>query len=440
MQNTENKNNRKEASRTRESRQGYACEESNGSFSWTRGSLMRLTGLAVVVCVVALGGVVMADALDVSRIEYQGAFKLSGAYSYGGHGSAYYPDGNPTPDPGEGPGSLFVLGHTWNNNIGQVAIPTTLGKLSDGATVATLTQARDLVPPTNANPPYAPGHAGGIEYVYGDSHLYFCTHPNGSPSGVQTDLDGKIGGNNVQYSYVAGPPEVESDWYNLSGVDQRSIGDSICSIPSDWSTAAGIPDQFVAMSGTWMPYSRGPRLYAYDGDSPVDHDGNPATHKQAAATKLIEYGGANVMTDWDRDDSWQGVAWLESAGQGAVVFAGTKDITNDGDSSNPDTLHAALLFYDPGDVYAAVTGGNPYDPQPYAMLDVQDLLFKDFRFDSVAYDRERNLLFAIDRKDSNPQVVYVWKIADPPAPKPVAEPASLSLLGLALLGLRKKRS
>ena len=383
---------------------------------------MRLVKLVVaVVCVVALAGVALGDQIAPSQLVYQGAFKLSGSYNYGGHGSAYYPDGNPTPQADEGPGSLFVIGHTWYNNVGQVAVPTTLGKLSDGAAVATLTQARQLVGPTNSNPPYAPSHAGGIEYVYGDSHLYFATHPNGTPDGLQTDLDGKKGGVDISYP---------GDWYNLSGVDHRSIGDSVCSVPGDWSTSAGIPDQFLAMSGVWMPYSRGPRLYAYDGDS--------AGGVSVPTTTLIEYGGGNVMTDWDQDDSWQGVVWLEAGADSAVVFAGTKDITNSGDSADPDTLHAALLFYDPADILAAVTGGNPYDPQPYAILDVQDLMFITNNIVSLAYDRERNLLFGFNNHNNNPAIAHVWQIELPA--QPVAEPAGLSLVGLALLAIRRKRS
>jgi len=366
------------------------------------------------VFVVALGTAAVADPLDPSQVVYQGAFKLSHSYDWGAYGAAYYPVGNPAPLPGEMTGSLKVYGHAWNHNMGEVAIPTTLGKKSLGATLGTLTQARDIAPPTNANPPYQPGAGGALEYLAGMDKLCYGANTGGGAGHGFCNPDG---------TSPQGP------WV-VAGQDQRRLGGAISEIAPAWG-AANLPAGQVLITGfEWAPYGAGPTIVAYD---PSD----PAPGTALPSTRLLAYSGANPMTDWDRDDTWSGSAWLEAGADSAVVLLGRKDVTNmGGDAGAADDLKAWMLFFDPADLAAVVAGGNTYDPQPYAMIDMSAEIYSVQQFESAAYDRERNLLFGIENNNGN-ETVHVWLITEPALPIP--EPAGLSLIGLTLLALRRRR-
>ena len=95
-----------------------------------------------------------------------------------------------------------------------------------------------------------------------------------------------------------------------------------------------------------------------------------------------------------------------------------------------------MRFFDPADLAAVVAGGNTDDPQPYAMIDMSAEIYSVQQFESAAYDRERNLLFGIENNNGN-ETVHVWLITEPALPIP--EPAGLSLIGLTLLALRRRR-
>lgn len=89
---------------------------------------------------------------------------------------------------------------------------------------------------------------------------------------------------------------------------------------------------------------------------------------------------------------------------------------------------AQIIFYDPAD-FAAVKSGTmePYEPQPYARLDIDDHLLLDWpigtetdcglgdqrkcRTGAIAYDRERGFLYVLElfADDSKP-VVHVWQV------------------------------
>jgi len=375
---------------------------------------MRLVRLAMAAALVmALGTVAMADPIAPDRLEYQGAFKLSGTWAYGGYGAAYYGPGNPAPLAGELTGSLKVYGHAWYHNIGEVAIPTTLGKKSEGATLATLTTARTIQTPAPSGTAQ-PGAGGALEYLAGMDKLCYGTNTSGGAGHGFSDPDGT----NPQ------------GLWSLAGQDQRRLGGAISEIAPAWA-AANLPAGQALITGfEWESYGAGPTIVAYD---PSD----PAPGTTLPSTRLLAYSGTNPMTDWDRDDTWGGSAWLEAGADSAVVLLGRKDVTNmGGDSGAADDLHAWILFYDPADLAAVVAGGNTYDPQPYATLDVSAEMFSVQELEAAAYDRERSLLFGIENNNGN-ETIHVWLVTEPALPIP--EPAGLGLMGLALLALRRRR-
>jgi hypothetical protein len=182
-------------------------------------------------------------------LSYQGAFKMPTApfgWQFSNGGMAFYPAGN------GGAGSLFVFGHAQRQNIGEIAIPTTLKKLSDGYTKAeleTATALRDLAwedPQTT----FAPGIGGpGLEYVAAVNKLYF-TRPGDVGAGW-CDLDG-------------GNPQ---GLYGLAGVDDRGVGDFLTTVPATWEgySAGGVePTKVLVTGANWEVWSYGVKTGIFD--------------------------------------------------------------------------------------------------------------------------------------------------------------------------------
>jgi hypothetical protein len=90
---------------------------------------------------------------------------------------------------------------------------------------------------------------------------------------------------------------------------------------------------------------------------------------------------------------------------------------------------AQFLFYDPADLAAVADGASePHEPQPYASLALDERLFLDaaapdivatvgagaqrrYRLGEMTYDRERGLLYVLERfADGSRPVVHVWRI------------------------------
>lgn len=191
------------------------------------------------------------------------------------------------------------------------------------------------------------------------------------------------------------------------------------------------------------------------------------------------------MTGYSAADEWSGGAWIESSAGSAVVFAGTKGRgytwygfqTPDGvpaapawpvgapcvyevgdvmctrpDGETPcasedmapcrdaavepesrgwwaSEFDAVLIFYDPADLEAVAEGrAEPWTPQPYAVLDVDDVLLgpplpedaavflgrgrqRHTRLGAVAFDREHGVLWVLEPFGNGyAPVVHVWRI------------------------------
>ena len=80
-----------------------------------------------------------------------------------------------------------------------------------------------------------------------------------------------------------------------------------------------------------------------------------------------------------------------------------------------------ILFYNPADFVAVANRQvQSWEPQPYAALDLTESFFDpeidlaNYKFElagAVAYDRERGLLYIIERlADGYQSVIHVWRI------------------------------
>ncbi len=280
------------------------------------------------------------------------------------------------------------------------------------------------------------------------------------------------------------------------------VDDYLFAIPPAWAsqyTGGGALATGRYRDGGWS--GMGPNILAiapWLEGSPAGaapHDGAELTY-----VPLLRYSvvgeGTHRLTDYSHADSWNGAAWVTAGARSAVIFAGTKGagytwygfFTPSGvpaapgypegapcvytvgeimctrpDGETPCTTEdmapctgapidlasrgwwasrfdAELLFYDPDDLAAVAAGTmEPWQPQPYAVLDVDsDLFLPDppadaavyvgtgnehrGRLGAMAYDRTSNLLYALELfADTYEPVVHVWRVAATATPPPVAE-------------------
>jgi hypothetical protein len=395
-------------------------------------------------------------------LTYLGAFRLpegsnDSNWEYSGYAMTYYPDGDPQ-DQGDGyPGSLFAVGHDHQQFVSEISIPEPVispgNNLDDLNTTETLKGFHDItggafgyleIPRAGLAylPPQGDQSSGKLHFAWGQhfEDEWPATHG-------WSDLD-------LSAPNTAGP------WY-IDGYSNYVTNDYMFEIPEDWASNY-TPGLRLATGrfrdGHWS--GLGPALFAIgpwaEGDPP------PVGATLENVTPLLLYGeqqegnfeidisGEHSMITFSEPDEWSGGAWLTADDKSAVIFVGTKalgeswygfangvvyPISGDPDEDYPDVppwphdsrgwwsedIAAQILFYNPSDLAAVVTGAmEPWEPQPYATLDIDDYLLdpgydherqKRYLVGAVAFDRERSRLFIMERRaDEDKSIVHVFQV------------------------------
>lgn len=277
-------------------------------------------------------------------------------------------------------------------------------------------------------------------------------------------------------------PERAGPWF-IDGASFYSINDYMLEIPQVWADAHAqgrVIGTGRYRDGGWS--GMGPALFAY---RPwTDGAGTPApAGTRLGATTLLLYRTSTetetieqALDGYQHPDEWQGAAWLTTAdGRSAVLFAGTKStgarywygfthpqspdlpcvevafvgdfpvcrfadgapcpaedlqgcpVHNDMRGWWSSRFDAQFLLYDPADL-AAVADGTlaPWEPQPYAVIDIDDHLFltdgvepdmlgtgdqRRLRIGDAAFDRVHGLLYVLELFADGPApVVHVWRL------------------------------
>jgi len=427
-----------------------------------------------------------ADLIQPDDLTYMGAFRLpdraEGApdeesWEYGGQALAYYPDGDPS-GAGDGyPGSLFGAGHNVYNYVSEISIPapSTSRNIEELTTAATLQSFHDirggLFDSFNEIPRV------GLEYLPAQSgqssaKLYLAWGQH-----FQDDISVNIP-SHAWCELNLSSPHTQGAWW-IGYESLYSVNGYLFSIPKAWAdTHAG--GMMLATGrfrdGGWS--GMGPTLYAC---APWLEGNPPAPGSHLTIRTLLRYSHTRGddttnfrLNNYQHSDEWEGGAWLSTSdGRTAVVFVGNKgsgyywygffsphgdgmpcveqDLTmpgcynSDGTECPPELtgycegnvpesrgwwssrFDAQMLFYSPQD-FAAVAAGTmqPYEPQPYATLDIDEHLFlnatvepymlgsgdqRRYRIGSMGYDRDRGYLYVLELfADESKPVVHVWRI------------------------------
>lgn len=410
------------------------------------------------------------------------------SFAWGGEAMTFNPEGNPDGSQDGFPGSLFIMGHDRmpygelpdGNQVAEITIPTPI--IAD--TVRELNQATFIQPFHNVAAGFFPTLVEiprvGMEYLDTGAtgpliHLTWGQH---FQDAAETNV-----ASHAWFHPDLSSPNIQGTWY-IGNQSLYSVNDYLFQLPTEWAeqyTSGRLLATGRFKDGGWS--GMGPALFAY---RPwIDDIGTPAAPgTRLQETVLLLYESSYVTEDiircmegYQHPDEWTGGAWLTTdAGESAVLFAGTKatgdkywygfinpagpeyacveraylgeftlcrlaDGTPCPDESlavctNPASLrgwwsssfNARFILYSPDDLAAVASGVlEPWEPQPYAYLDIDEHLFlnpqdisldvlgygvqRRYRLGDIAYDRDNGLLYVLERHvEEGRPVVHVWQI------------------------------
>jgi hypothetical protein len=413
------------------------------------------TSLLVVGIALVLAASVGAQSADTGHrtqpedLTYLGAFRLPEdapediGWSYSGHAMAYYPDGDPDgPDDGF-PGSIFGTGHDWYQYISEISIPPPV--ISPSHNPADLNVATTLQPFTDVR-----GEMFGyLEQLH--AGLAYLPPQDAQSSGKlvscwgQHFQEGEFGPSHGWCELDLSNPQVAGPWY----IDELPVyvtNNYLFPIAPDWA-AAHTPGQVLA-TGRFREggqVASGPSLVAI---GPWDTAIPPAPESTIPATTLLRYDDFTApeehkLNGYHHSDEWAGGAWLTAGDRSAVIFVGTKGLGEcwygfangvvwpeeppypevpeypfDNRGFWSSSFEAQSIFYDPDNLAAVARGEmEPWQPQPYATLSIDDVLFgvdaewERERVRAASFDPERGLLYVFEPMASEDRtLIHVWHV------------------------------
>ena len=386
--------------------------------------------------------------IQPTDLEYLGAFRLPEGpeeigWEYSGAAMTYYPNGDPSGAMDGYPGSIFGTGHDWNQYVSEIDIPIPVIALSKDVTqlntARTLQGFHDIrgdlfddfeIPRVGLE--YLPKQDGQAT-----DKLYFCWG--------QHMQEGESGATHGWCELDLSNPQTRGTW-RIGDQMNYVTNDYIFTIPQVWADT-NTPGLLLA-TGRFRDGGqggRGPALFAY---GPWKEGNPPSPGSRLQTIPLLLYSSVSTaenltLNNYHHSDEWSGGAWLTSHDNTAVIFVGTKGLgecwygfadgtvwpdeppyppipapPSDDRGWWSDSFVGQMIFYDPADL-AAVTRGDmqPYEPQPYATLDIDQFLFgvrssqNKHHLGAAAFDRQRGHLYVFEPlADGDKSLVHVWRV------------------------------
>jgi hypothetical protein len=425
------------------------------------------------------------DLLLPEDLTYLGAFRLparsegaddSRGWEYGGQALTFYPEGDPNGGADGFPGSLIGSGHEVWNYASEVSIPVPVNSknVADLPVAEMLQDFEDIsggfFDPLIEMPrvaleymPAQPGEKSDHLYLAWGAHFQEDAAQM-IPSHARSGLD-------------LGDPQVEGAWW-VDDYSLYSVNGYLFEIPANFADSHLNGKRLGTgryRDGGWS--GMGPDLIAIApwqaGDPP-----SKGTHLEASTLLLYsntrgEDATSNTLNSYQHSDEWEDGAWLTAGDRSAVIFVGSKgsgylwygffspngdgmpcveqDLTMVGcfnpdgspcdaslngycEGNSPDSRgwwssrwDSQILFYNPADLAAVANGDmQPGEPQPYAVLDIDDTLLLDgsvepimlgsgeqrrYRLGEIAFDQENGYLYILEKfADGAMPVVHVWQV------------------------------
>lgn len=397
-----------------------------------------------------------ADLIDPNTdLQYLGAFRLPNDIAgsqYGWNGSlsgmAFYPKGDPNGS-GDGlPGSIFGINHTYEQYVAEISIPIPVNsKNLDSLNRAEMLQSFHDINNGTYSTSYLESEIAYLPKQGNQTEDKLYISWNDWYNVGDQDVD-RYGWSELDLSN----PNTQGPWGLGSSNDEvnpHNVGEFMFEIPASWA-AAHTPGKLL-VTGKYRPggsndggcrFGGGPGMHAF---GPWNQGNPPSSGTILDQTTLLSYVGCHVWNCTASGDiakvtdQWEGGAWISAGNKNAIVLTGTKGLGENyydhGEESLPNGCtqynhgyhnlgghKPYMLFYNPDDLAAVADGTmQPYEPQPYAVLDGGVYAFNQFSlcgaaaFAGAAYDREHQLLYVAEagidgNYDPKKPIIHVFKI------------------------------
>ncbi|HOF22719.1 MAG TPA: InlB B-repeat-containing protein [Thermotogota bacterium] len=357
-------------------------------------------------------------------------------WEWGGMGMTYNPNGD-AESPSDGfPGSIFGAGHDVWNLISEFDIPTPV--LSRRKNINDLPLSRFLQPFTDIRGNLFPW----VEEMPRMDIELFPSGPSRTPGqlvacwGVHLQDEHEYPTHMV-FNSDLNNPNPQGPWF-VEGLNPYNGNDYLFSIPEDWADEYVQGLRFATgryRDGGWSGF--GPTIAAIN---PWRNGNLPLARTVLPSVILLKYSDYyegepdpwHEMDGYAHSDEWSGGVWVRAGSKEAVVFVGTKGIGNTwyGNPDGPcmdcenrgwwsDAFEGWFLFYDPADLAKVAQGTlQPWEPQPYAHLNIDEHLFyitstqQKYHVGACCYDSENHLLYVFEsgRGEEERTLVHVWRV------------------------------
>lgn len=386
--------------------------------------------------------------IQPSDLVYKGAFRLpegSGGtdWLYSGAAMTFYPKGDPG-GPSDGHrGSLFATGHPYLMYVSEITIPvpiisSNVNDLNTANTLQTFHDVREGLFSESDGFDQAFLRVG-MEYLPQQGEqttdkLYF--------SWGQHLQEGQTGPSHTWCELNLSNPQIAGPWA-IKGRENYTTNDYIFAIPEAWASI-NTPGKLLA-TGRFRDGGQGgqgPSIYAI---GPWSQGNPPSVGTELENIPLLQYetaytSGGHTINNYHQSDEWNGGAWLTSGSKSAVIFAGTKGTGScwygfadgtvwpdeppyppEGEGERgwwSNGFKGQIMFYNPSDLASvAKKTMEPYEPQPYAVMDIDNNLFhiqsgqQKYHTGAVSYDRGGGYLYVMEPfSDGEKPVIHVWKV------------------------------
>ena len=407
-------------------------------------------------------------------------------FSYGGEAMTWIPDADSPGTPDRLPGLLLIMGHNRmpygelpdGNQVALVTIPAPVNSrdVEDLSRASFIGEFHSVA--SGYFTEYVEIPRVGMQYLdaAGGQRIHLCW-------GQHFHFEDTSTATHAWFGLDLSDPGMQGPWF-IGNQSLYSTNNYLFDIPVQWTqdnTGGKLLATGRFRDGGWS--GMGPALFAY---SPwPDASGTPAAPQtRLQETVLLLYQSSETTEDIERamdgyqhGDEWEGGAWITtSSGKHGVLFAGTKStgdrywygFINPAGSAYPcleeefigefilcrdadgtpcgneaswvctepasgrgwwsTSFSAWFILYDPDDLASVARRDlQPWEPQPYAHLVIDDYLFfnpsavdtnilgtgtqRRYRIGDIAFDREHGYLYVLELfADEAQPVVHVWEI------------------------------
>ncbi len=354
-----------------------------------------------------------APLIQSSNLSYQGSFRVPGCnaggqanacFEYGGTALSYNPARN----------SLFMVGHDWDQFVGEISIP------SIGGTASLLQTPRDATPGNSV------GDRVGGTLVY-NNRLYLARFTFYDATGSQTQshysrsIDLATGSAN-------GP-------YRVGSLGAGFYAGYMATIPSEWQQAFGGP----ALTGNCClsiisRTSYGPAAFAFEPSTIGSTQSALPLVYYTGSNPLEPYGAGGIHPLFSGATKVRGIAF--PSGTRSVLFIGTTglgsycygeaadcgDPTNGSKGEHAYPYAAYVWAYDANDLAAVRSGTKQaWSVRPYATWQLSNISVGFDGIGGAAYDPATGKLFVSQKfgDGERPRIhVYNITVGSPPAATP----------------------